>query len=51
MDDTLVRAEPPQLAVRLQLPVDAAEVAAELVDVTTDQRLGTLPGRRDAQNG
>src|SRR6266516_57615 len=49
MDDALVRAEPSQLAVRLQFPVDPAEVSAQPVDVSAHQRHGALSGGSDAQ--
>ena len=40
VDDALLRAEPAQLRVGLQLAVDAAEVLDDLLDVAADQGRG-----------
>ena len=47
--DALLRPEPAQLRVALQLAVDGAEVADELVDVAADQGQRALPRRLDAE--
>ena len=44
MHDALVRAEPPEVGVRLHLAVHLAEVRDDLVDIAADEWEGTLPG-------